>query len=255
LGATTIKDAEAVRGVSSEPANADGARRQSGRLHDAEAPVFDLERAYADCHDIVLSLALNERPGRALDLAAGQGRLSYALRSRGFEVEAAEIHPAQFKAPGIPCHKLNLNEKTPFADESFDLVLAVEILEHLEAPRAFLREIHRLLKPGGLGIVTTPNLTSLPSRLLFLATGCFDLFVPFESRLKDAYSAEADGHISPIPAWLLRYFLKEQGLAVEAERYTMAYLPLVPRAVLKHFRGRLLGRCGIWAVRKAGNRE
>lgn len=215
-----------------------------------QEPIFDLERAYADCHQIVLDLALKERPGRALDLAAGQGPLSYALSRRGFEVTATEIHPAQFRAPNVPCLKLNLNERTPFEDQSFDVVLAVEILEHLEAPRAFLREIFRILKPGGLCVVTTPNLSSLPSRLFFLATGCFDLFVPFEGRLKDAYSHEADGHISPVPGWMLRYFLKEVGFRLEAERYTMAYLPLVPRSVLKHFRGPLLGRCGIWAARK-----
>lgn len=130
------------------------------------------------------------------------------------------------------------------------MALGVEIIEHLEAPRAFLREIHRLLAPGGLAIVTTPNISSLPSRLVFLATGCFDLFVPFEGRLKDAYSEEADGHISPIPNWMMRYFLRELGYQIEAERYTMAYLPIVSRKMLQFFRGSLLGRCGIWAARK-----
>jgi SAM-dependent methyltransferase len=212
--------------------------------------VFDVERAYGDCHAIVLDIASKERPGRALDLAAGQGPLSYKLSQRGFDVVATEVNTEQFRAPGVPCHKVNLNAQTPFADASFDLVLGVEIIEHLEAPRAFVRELFRLLRPGGLAIVTTPNISSLPSRLFFMATGCFDLFVPFNSRLKDAYSHEADGHISPLPAWMLRYFLRESGFSVEAERYTMAYLPLVPRAVLRHFRGSLLGRCGIWAARK-----
>jgi SAM-dependent methyltransferase len=213
-------------------------------------PTFDLERAYADCHKIVLELADKEPRGVALDLAAGQGPLSYALHKKGFNVTATEVFPEQFKAPDVRCVKVNLNEKTPFEDASFDLVLAVEIIEHLEAPRGFLREIHRILKPGGLVIVTTPNISSLPSRLFFLATGCFDLFVPFESRLKDAYSADADGHISPIPNWMMRYFLKELGYTLEAEKYTMAYLPLVSRKVLQFFRGSLLGRCGIFAARK-----
>jgi SAM-dependent methyltransferase len=213
-------------------------------------PVFDLERAYADCHQIVLELAGKEPHGKVLDLAAGQGPLSYAMQKKGFDVTATEVFPEQFKAPNVRCLKVNLNEKTPFEDKSFDVVFAVEIMEHLEAPRAFLREIHRILKPGGLVIVTTPNISSLPSRAFFMLTGYFDLFVPTEGRLKDSYSAEADGHISPLPNWMVRYFLKEVGFKVEAERYTMAYVPLVPRRVLKYFRGSFLGRCGIWAARK-----
>ena len=213
-------------------------------------PVFDLERAYADCHQIVLELATKEPRGKALDLAAGQGPLSYAMKNKGFEVTATEVFPEQFKAPEVRCLKVNLNEKTPFEDGSFQVVLGVEIMEHLEAPRAFLREIYRILAPGGLAVITTPNISSLPSRVFFLATGYFDLFVPTEGRLKDAYSAEADGHISPLPNWLVRYFAKEVGFTLEAERYTMAYVPLVSRKILKYFRGSLLGRCGIFALRK-----
>jgi SAM-dependent methyltransferase len=213
-------------------------------------PTFDLERAYADCHQIVLELTSKEPCGKALDLAAGQGPLSHALKKKGFEVTATEVFPEQFKAEGVPCLKVNLNEKTPFEDNSFDVVLGIEIMEHLEAPRAFLREIHRILKPGGLAVISTPNISSIPSRIFFLTTGFFDLFVPTNGRLKDAYSAEADGHISPLPNWMVRYFLKEVGFKVEAERYTMAYVPLVSRKILKYFRGSLLGRCGIFAARK-----
>jgi SAM-dependent methyltransferase len=213
-------------------------------------PVFDLERAYADCHRIALRLAAAEAPGRALDLGAGQGALSYALRLRGFEVTAADINPGQFRAEGVACARLDLNRPLPFPDRDFDLVLAVEILEHLESPRAFLREVSRVLRPGGLAVVSTPNITSLPSRVLFLATGCFDLFVPTKRRLQDPLDAEADGHITPIPGWLLRYHLREGGFEIEKTRYTMAYIPLVPRAALRFLHGRLSGRVGLYAARR-----
>ena len=213
-------------------------------------PVFDLERAYADCHRIALRLAAAEAPGRALDLGAGQGALSCALRTRGFEVTAADINTGQFRAEGVAHAKLDLNRPLPFPDRDFDLVLAVEILEHLESPRAFLREVFRVLRPGGLAVVSTPNITSLPSRVLFLATGCFDLFVPTKRRLEDPLDAEADGHISPVPGWLLRYHLREGGFEIEKTRYTMAYIPLVPRAALRFLHGRLSGRVGLYAARR-----
>lgn len=219
-------------------------------MRNRKDPIFDIERAYADCHRIVLSLVNGEPCGRALDLGAGQGALSQALKERGFEVTAADVNAEQFRAAGVEFAKLDLNKLLPFPDQSFNVVLAVEILEHLEAPRAVVREIFRILKPGGLAVVTTPNITSIPSRILFLATSFFDLYVPTKKRLKDPFSSEADGHISLLPGWLVRYFLKDAGFEIKKTRYTMAYLPLVPRAFLWFFRGPLLGRCGINAVRK-----
>jgi len=76
------------------------------------------------------------------------------------------------------------------------------------------------------------------------------LFIPTRKRLKDQFSSEADGHISPLPGWLVRYFMKDLGFAIEKTRYTMAYLPLVPRAILRFFRGPYLGRLGIYALRR-----
>lgn len=213
-------------------------------------PVFDLERAYADCHRIALGLAAAASSGRALDLGAGQGAISQALQRRGFEVTAADVNIDQFRASGVACVKHDLNLRLPFADEDFDLVMAVEILEHLESPRAFLREIFRVLRPGGLAVLSTPNISSLPSRVFFLATGCFDLFVPTRKRLEDPLDTAADGHITPLPGWLLRYHLRRGGFKLEQTCFTMAYVPFVPRAILRHFHGRLAGRVGLYAARR-----
>ena len=58
---------------------------------------------------------------------------------------------------------LNVEEDNfPFADDSFDVVLLCEVIEHLLMdPVAVLREIHRVLKPGGIFVVTTPNVSRL----------------------------------------------------------------------------------------------
>lgn len=55
--------------------------------------------------------------------------------------------------------------KVPLADGFADVVCAVETIEHVENPRAFVRELVRLTKPGGLAIVTTPNQLSLVSKI------------------------------------------------------------------------------------------
>jgi SAM-dependent methyltransferase len=57
----------------------------------------------------------------------------------------------------------------PFADHSFDIVLCCEILEHLIMhPSHMLAEIHRILKPGGYLLLTTPNIASLKNAILLL---------------------------------------------------------------------------------------
>src|SRR5260370_32500224 len=88
----------------------------------------------------------------------------------------------QFEAK-VPLIDADLNQTFPFEDATFDVAMAVEILEHLENPRSFLRELARVLKPGGRAIVSTPNLTSLLSRVLFAACGQWDLFFNHPWRL------------------------------------------------------------------------
>lgn len=66
--------------------------------------------------------------------------------------------------------------KIPLADGFADVVCAVETIEHLENPRAFVRELVRLTKPGGLVIVTTPNQLSLLSKLTLVLKNQFNAF-------------------------------------------------------------------------------
>ncbi len=56
----------------------------------------------------------------------------------------------------------------PFEDESFDAVVAGELLEHLQFPDALVSEVRRVLRPGGVVVGSVPNAFRLQSRLLFL---------------------------------------------------------------------------------------
>jgi SAM-dependent methyltransferase len=66
--------------------------------------------------------------------------------------------------------------KVPLADGFADVVCAVETIEHVENPRAFVRELVRLTKPGGLVIVTTPNQLSLLSKITLVLKNQFNAF-------------------------------------------------------------------------------
>jgi ubiquinone/menaquinone biosynthesis C-methylase UbiE len=59
-------------------------------------------------------------------------------------------------------------ERLPFPDTSFDTIICSEVLEHMEVPSVLIREIERLLKPGGLACITVPNeLVNTLARIVF----------------------------------------------------------------------------------------
>jgi SAM-dependent methyltransferase len=208
-------------------------------------------RAYADTHDVALALVRARVPShnRALDLGAGRGELSARMSALGYEVTAVERYVAQFEAK-VRLIDADLDRPFPFDDRSFDVAMAVEILEHLENPRSFLRELSRVLEPGGIAIVSTPNLTSLLSRALFAVCGQWDLFFNHPWRLRDPYSALVHGHITPVPRWLLEHHARDAGFDVEEHRYSSSYLPGVPWRVNPLPAGGAFGRILVTRLRK-----
>ena len=71
-------------------------------------------------------------------------------------------------ALGIEPVQANVEEPLPFADASFDAVVAGELFEHLQFPDALVAEIGRVLRPGGALAGSVPNAFRLQSRLRFL---------------------------------------------------------------------------------------
>ncbi len=183
-------------------------------------------RAHLDCYETCFDVFGPHAPGKLLDIAAGAGYTSHVLKKMGFEVLASEINTEQFLADGVPVEAVDLNGNLPYADASFPCVLALEIVEHLEAPSRFIREIARILTPGGTALISTPNITTLTSKLRFLFKNEFNLFYNLPDRLRDPFDDRAGGHISPMPLWLLRHFIERAGLSVVKTHYTRERLGL-----------------------------
>lgn len=111
---------------------------------------------------IANEIACRVPPGRLLDWGCGLGQMSYLLRRRGFEVVAYDLGETIASLPDLPLtrevtvvrgtHPTDL----PFATESFEVVLSCGVLEHVDEYTGVagnemksLREIHRVLRPGG----------------------------------------------------------------------------------------------------------
>jgi SAM-dependent methyltransferase len=104
---------------------------------------------------------------RALDIGCATGALLARLRDRGWDCAGVEISPAAEYARrerSLDVRSLPL-EDCAFPPESFDLVLASHLIEHLNNPARFVAEVYRVLAGGGYFLVTTPNIAGFQARL------------------------------------------------------------------------------------------
>ena len=119
-------------------------------------------------YDIVLECvreAAIPRGGRLLDVGCGDGALSGVLNSAlGMQVTGVDtsekglaLAREMFARRGLAGEfKLVNGYETGFKDGSFDVVVCSDVVEHVDDPGAMLREIHRVLVPGGRLVITTP---------------------------------------------------------------------------------------------------
>jgi len=146
----------------------------------AESIIMELERVNTK----------NSEKLKLINLGSGSGQASDIYRQLGFDVYSLDL-----RTDGLDDRNahfdLNENKELPFSDQKFDVVVCQEVIEHIENPWKLFRHAKQLLKPSGIFIVSTPNVLSFYSRILFLITGHYHWFQP-----KDyAY------HINPIPVW------------------------------------------------------
>ncbi len=141
--------------------------RQSGGA--SSTPVYEM---------VAKAIAARYNGGGVLvDVGCGNGHLWPFVREhfdRYIGVDAVRYDGLPTEAEFIP---LDLDSgKAPLPEGLADVVCSVETIEHLENPRAFMRELVRLTKPGGWVIVTTPNQLSLLSKLTLILKNQFNAF-------------------------------------------------------------------------------
>ncbi|MHB1131395.1 MAG: class I SAM-dependent methyltransferase [Chloroflexota bacterium] len=137
-----------------------------------------------------------------LDVGADNGVISYLLRRRGGNWKSADLDEETVAAiaelVGSAAYQID-GGRLPFADDEFDRVVIVDALEHIADDGAFVAELRRILKPGGLLVVNVPHRKRSLLRLLRLAIGQTD---------------EKHGHLRP-------GYTRESLLAVLGDRFVL----------------------------------
>jgi SAM-dependent methyltransferase len=109
---------------------------------------------------------LEPRAGaRLLDLGTHRGDFTMRVAERlgagsVSGVELIEEHAAVARGRGIDVRRADLDDGLPFEDDAFDVVHANQVIEHVQRTDTFLREMRRVLAPGGLACISTNNLSS-----------------------------------------------------------------------------------------------
>jgi 2-polyprenyl-3-methyl-5-hydroxy-6-metoxy-1,4-benzoquinol methylase len=110
---------------------------------------------------------LDRRP-RLIDVGCSRGDFVAAATASAFDAEGVEPAPqiaAAARAAGRKVHT-GLLEEQQFADAQFDAVSLFEVVEHLRAPLVLLRECRRILRPGGVMLLSTGNAASWTARVM-----------------------------------------------------------------------------------------
>jgi SAM-dependent methyltransferase len=178
--------------------------------------------SHASTNQRAFELATRDlRPGqRIVDVGAGQGYFSQLVGehvARTFGVtpdtmlSACDLYPEQFRYTGVRCDPTEPSGRLRYPDGGFDVACSIEVIEHIEDQFQFVRELHRVLRPGGRAIISTPNLLNINSRLRYLHSGFWLLFDPLSLTSRDP--VHTSGHIGPISYYYLAYLCHRAGFS------------------------------------------
>ena len=120
--------------------------------------------------EIIASFSAYRQNNRLLDLGCGIGGLLRAAKRAGWNAEGLEISPkaveyVRARGGEVFCGRL---DEASYPDGRFDVVASSEVLEHVDDPAAFVSEIARILRPGGLFWATTPHGRGISAKMLGL---------------------------------------------------------------------------------------
>lgn len=131
--------------------------------YDLAAQDYDKKEKYLNSFEKgkLLSLLSDLKNKKVLDVGAGTGRISLELFSLGAQVTALDVSEKILEVLKRKNKKIATvvgeAENLPFENESFDLVVSAFLIVHLKDPARFFDEVYRVLKPGGIFLVTNIN--------------------------------------------------------------------------------------------------
>lgn len=157
-----------------------------------------------------------------VDFPAGNGVTSDLIRKIGAIPLAFDLFPEYFVFPDLECKRANINNGLPLEDAAVDAVICQEGIEHFTDQLLALKECNRILKTGGILLITTPNYSNIRARLSYflMESERFNSLMPpneFDSVWLSNQEISQDlyfGHIFLIGIQKLRTLAKIAGFSI-----------------------------------------
>ncbi len=163
-----------------------------GNFRDFEYKGIQEMAAFNLHHDVFKMVEPYLKKGmNVLDFGCGQGAFSQRLADAGMIVDVCDLNIDQVKANVNRKFKVDLNDQSvpEIIAVKYDLIVAMEIIEHIHNPWKYLSDCIALLKDDGIIVLSTPNISNFISRLRFFMRGTL---LAYEK------SDLAHGHITPL---------------------------------------------------------
>lgn len=186
----------------------------------------------------VSKFILQERPGKLLDIGCGDGAFTMRFIRQGFSVYGVDLMQGQVKKAlgnGLQAcvHDISASP-LPYPDETFSLLFAGEVIEHLVDTTAFLRDMYRVLEPQGCLVLTTPNLASFENRIRLLF-GFYPEWVEYQLE-------GGQGHVRAYTPRTIKRHLMDAGFVVE--KHVGNWVPFIPQRFVNDIQFPLLSLTG-----------
>lgn len=155
-------------------------------------------------------------PAEIIELSCGRGYLSDALTKLGYTVTATNYSLYEDALPHLSIiNGVDVCNPATLPNKQYDCVIFSESIQNIADHQAVYRSIRRLLREGGMALITTPNIMNLKSRLHFLFTGFFKVkwnFIGFDVPSDEAFCY----HNHPVHLPVNSYYAHVSGLSLRS---------------------------------------
>ena len=167
---------------------------------------------------------------KILDMGCAQGNIATLLAEQGFETVALDLnqnflnYAKKKREFGNIAYICESALEMPFKNEQFDAVILGELIEHVAYPEKLLQEAKRVLKSGGLMIVTTPNNHIFLGMLSGIKPELFEDVKDRNKLLKRQFGPAGKDHLFVFDKKSLNALLERQGFEIISEGYINSFL-------------------------------